>query len=66
MVWSLYFWLGALMTKVTGLSTVPESIAHITTMGGWLEVRARNYLWSTIHHFNVIILTSWHQSNLCQ
>lgn len=30
MVWSSYFWLGALMTKVTGLSTAPESMAHIT------------------------------------
>lgn len=30
MVWSSYFWLGALMTRVTGLSIAPESMAHIT------------------------------------
>lgn len=34
MVWSSYFWLGALMTKVTGLSTAPESMAHITRKVG--------------------------------
>lgn len=28
MVWSSYFWLGALMTRVTGLSTVPWSMFH--------------------------------------
>ena len=36
MVWSSYFWLGALRTRVTGLSTVPESMAHITSrLGLW-------------------------------
>ena len=44
MVWSLYFWFGALMIKVTALSTVPESIAHITTVGGCVGGRARKYL----------------------
>lgn len=28
MVWSSYFWLGALMTRVTGLSSVPWSMVH--------------------------------------
>lgn len=28
MVWSSYFWLGALMTRVTGLSTTPWSMAQ--------------------------------------
>lgn len=37
MVWSSYFWLGALMTKVTGLSTAPESMAHITSSVGSKE-----------------------------
>ena len=34
MVWSSYFWLGALMTRVTGLSSAPESMAHITSRLG--------------------------------
>lgn len=34
MVWSSYFWLGALMTRVTGLSSAPESMAHITSRPG--------------------------------
>lgn len=34
MVWSSYFWLGALMIRVTGLSTAQESMAHITSRAG--------------------------------